>query len=69
MGYEGYIATYEVMLGCHCVMLRVLHVNREVGQTQDVRIGGGAFSQIYEKALASDKFVAKWTKFNGNANK
>jgi hypothetical protein len=62
-GYEGSIATYEVTFGFHCVMLRVLHVNRFAGQSQDIKIGSGAFSQIYEKTLISEKFVAKRTAF------
>jgi hypothetical protein len=49
-------------------MLRVLHVSRLVGQINDQKIGAGVFGAIFEKALVSDRFVAKRTKFNGNAN-
>lgn len=44
-------------------MLRVLHISRAVGHQEDVMIGSGAFSKIYEKSLASNKFVAKRTAF------
>jgi hypothetical protein len=50
-------------------MLRVLHVSRSAGQINDKKIGAGVFGAIFEKALVSDKFVAKRTKFNGSANK
>jgi hypothetical protein len=59
MGYEGSIATYSVTLGFHCVMLRVLHVSRSVGQIHDQKIGIGTFGEIYEKNLVSDSFVSK----------
>jgi hypothetical protein len=64
MGYESSIVTYNVMLGSFCVGLRVLHVNRNIGQEQEKVIGVGGYSRIYEKALISDTFVAKRTCFD-----
>lgn len=68
MGYEGSIVTYEVTLGYHSLLLRVLHVGRAIGQAvgqkKEKKIGYGAFGQIYEKRLISEKFVSKRRNFS-----